>query len=493
MTPISASAAARATAVETIFRDLRGNTVALLPQHVGIVGPGATTATYPLTAQRIFSAEEAGTLYGFGSPIHLAALGLLPPNGDGVKSVPITVYPLADGTTPSTGNVLPVDGGGGHSGTATYTLRVAGVEMPFTLVDGDSVAEATAAITAAVGASLNTPVTATDNSTDVDLEAKWGGTSGDDIVIEVIGGSNGITWTITPPTGGAGDSDVDPGLALIADTWATQIVNAADSSTATLDKYSVYGEGRWDGLTKKPLMVWTGTNETVVATLVAAGDARKTDRVNGYVTVPGSPNHPFQIAARGVARIALQADVNPPVDYAATDPLTGLVAGASSDQFTYAERDQLVKAGISTTVLVDGVPRMEDTVTFHHPDGQDPPAHRYAVDNVKLQNTIYNLTTIFEAPEWAGAPLLPDSTPTTNRAARKPRDAKAAVNSMIDGLALEAIISDPETAKENTTADIDGGNPKRLNVVIVIQLSGNTNIIAVELNFGFFFGQAIAA
>ena len=59
---------------------------------------------------------------------------------------------------------------------------------------------------------------------------------------------------------------------------------------------------------------------------------------------------------------------------------------------------------------------------------------------------------------------------------------------MLDSLGLNAIISDPETAKAKTFAEIDAQNPKRLNVVTTVQLAGNSNIISVDLNFGFFFG-----
>jgi hypothetical protein len=86
--------------------------------------------------------------------------------------------------------------------------------------------------------------------------------------------------------------------------------------------------------------------------------------------------------------------------------------------------------------------------------------------------------------------LIPDDQPTVNRAAKKPKSAVAAVSAMLDSLGLNAIISDPETAKENTIAAINDQNPKRLDVSTTVQLSGNTNIISVDLNFGFFFGTA---
>ena len=86
--------------------------------------------------------------------------------------------------------------------------------------------------------------------------------------------------------------------------------------------------------------------------------------------------------------------------------------------------------------------------------------------------------------------MIPDDQPTVNRSAKKPRIAVAAVSSMIDNLALNAILSNPDQAKESTQAVINDQNPKRLDVVTTVQLSGNANIISIDLNFGFYFGMA---
>jgi hypothetical protein len=77
-----------------------------------------------------------------------------------------------------------------------------------------------------------------------------------------------------------------------------------------------------------------------------------------------------------------------------------------------------------------------------------------------------------------------------NATAKKPKQAIAAVGTMLDSLGLNAIISDPSTAKASTHANINPGNGKRLDLDTTIQLSGNTNIKGVLLKFGFFYGTA---
>ena len=110
------------------------------------------------------------------------------------------------------------------------------------------------------------------------------------------------------------------------------------------------------------------------------------------------------------------------------------------------------------------------------------------MDIVKVMNILFNLDLIFATTEWDGAPLIPDDQPTSNRSAKKPKSAVAAVSALIDSLGLNAIISDPETAKANTFAEIDAANPKRLKLSTMMQISGNANIISVDFNFGFYLG-----
>jgi hypothetical protein len=61
---------------------------------------------------------------------------------------------------------------------------------------------------------------------------------------------------------------------------------------------------------------------------------------------------------------------------------------------------------------------------------------------------------------------------------------------LVDSLGLEAIISDPATAKASIIAVISSTNPKRLDMTLTVALSGNTKIKSVDLFFGFFFGTA---
>lgn len=492
---VDASAVARVVGIKTTFKDLRGGGILFLPQRIAVVGQGSSASTYDTTKRQVTSATEAATLYGFGSPIHLAVRQLLPTNGDGVGTIPVTVYPLEDDGSgvASSGDITP---GGAQTEAAAYRVSVNNIlSEEFVISVGDSAATIVTAMTAAINAVLEMPVIAVDatpgTSTEVGITSKWKGISANDIVIEMVGSTTaGTTFAITQPVGGLVNPNIDAALAQVGNVWESMFLNCLDiADTVTLDKYSVFGEGRWGALVRKPAIVFTGNTETTVTAATTVSDARKTDRTNSQLVSPASNDLPFVVAARQLARIAPVANNNPSHDYGSQDA-TGLVPGADGDQWTYADRDQAVKKGSSTTEVKDGVINVSDTVTFYHPDGDPTPAYRFVVDIVKLQNIIFNLDLIFATKEWDGAPLIPDDQPTVNRDAKKPKTAKAAVASMLDSLGLNAIISDPETAKANTIAQINNQNPKRLDLVTTVQLSGNTNIISVDLEFGFFFGQS---
>jgi phage tail sheath gpL-like len=490
---VDVSAVARVLGIATEFKDLRAGSVLFLPQRIAVFAQGSSAVTYSTDKRQVTSAAEAGTIYGFDGPIGLITRELLPVNGDGVGSIPVTIYPLEDGyeAVAAAGDITP---GGTASKASTFRVRVSGyLSNEFVVPAGAvNVANTVAAMVTAINAVLHMPVTATDGTTKVDLDATWAGPTGNDLVVEIIGDLNGVTFAITQPAGGLVDPDITDALAQMGNVWETMAIQSVGLATdAILDEFQTFGEGRWGELVRKPLVIFAGDTTVSQATATTVSDARTDDRVNAQLVAPGSVNLPFVVAARQLARIAKVANNNPPRDYG-SQKATGLLPGDDGDQWDYPTRDAAVKNGSSTIEVRDGVVNISDVVTFYHPVGEEPPAYRYVCDIVKLQNIIFNIDLLFANEEWDGAPLIPDDQPTVNPSARKPKSAKSLVNGLLDNLGLQAIISDPATAKANTTAVINSGNPKRLDIEVLVQLAGNTNIISVGLSFGFFFGSQAA-
>lgn len=490
-TAVDASAVARVLGIKTKFVDRRGSNIVYLPQRLMVVGQGSTVSTYSTTKAQHTNAYSVAQTYGFGSPLHLVALQLMPANGDGVGTIPVTFYPLADHASgvASTGDITPT---GAQIKAEIYVVKIGAVfSQPFVIAVGASIATTTAAITEAINSVLEMPVTALDGSTVVNLTSKWRGASANDIKIEVFGSSTaGTSFATSQMSGGLVNPDVSTALNQIGNVWESMILNCLNvSDTDALDAIQVFGDGRWGALTRKPLISFVGNTATTVADATVISDARRDDKVNSQLVAPGSKEMPFVVAARQLARIAVRANNNPAFDYGSLNA-TGLEAGIDGDQWDYAARDEAVKKGSSTIEVKDGVINVSDVVTFYHPLGEPLPAYRFVVDIVKLQNIIFNVDLKFANPKWDGAPLIPNDQPTFNRDAKKPRDAIAEAAAVVDGLGLQAIISNPENVKKNIQAEIDSSNPKRLNMVIPPDVSGNTNIKSIDLEWGFNFGSS---
>jgi len=489
-TAVDPNARASVVGIDENFVDLRAGAAVGLPQRIAVYAQGATAATYSLDKREVLSDVEAGTVYGFGSPAHLAVQQMKPQNGDGVGIVPVTVYPMDDagGALAAIGDITP--SAGPQTAAGSYRVNVNNIlsEAFIIPVGAITVATIVADATAAINANLDMPVVATDNTTDVILTSKWKGDSANDLIVSVVGPALGTLFAITQPTGGATNPNVDTPLALVGDIWETLALNCLDiADTATLDKFEAFGATRYDALVHQEINVYTGNTAATVSGATAVSDARKLDRVNGQLVSPGTADLPFVVAARQLARVASVGNNNAPVNYNG-QRATGLTPGADNVQWDYAERQAAFTAGSSTIVKRDGVVELEDIRTFYHPDGDPNPAYAWQVDNCKRMNYIYNVNAEFSQAAWRGAPLVPDSQAVVNPAARQPKDAVTAMSAIADGAAAEAWISDPEFAKANTVAGIDSGNPKRLNVAQTIKLAGNSNIISITENWGFFFG-----
>jgi phage tail sheath gpL-like len=491
--PVDASAVARTVGIETTYVNQSVGGVQFLPMRIAVFAQGNTAAVFAATKFQALSSYAVGLAMGFGSPAHNIMRQLMPANGDGVGSIPVTIYPLTDaGGAVAAAGAIAVTGTQSTSGTGY--VRIGNVlSQAFTLIAGDSLPTITGKIVAAINAILHMPFTAAAATAPdrVVLTAKWKGTTANGILIEaLVDSALGITYAMTQPTGGLTDPTLDTPLTQMGNVWETLVINQFTTANATaLDTLKTVGEGRWLQTVRRPFVAFCGNGVASMSTATSVTTTRNTDRVNCQLVNPGGADMPFVIAARQVARIASMANNNPPTGYGGLKAET-LSPGLDSVQWDYPTRDAAVKAGSSTVEVIDNVVQLSDVVTMYRPTGENPPAYRYVVDQIKLWNVTYNVDRIFTAQEWASAPLIPDGQPTNNPNARQPKSAVTQMRALIDDLALAAIIADPEFAKKNTIAWIDTSNPKRLNVQTTLKIAGNTEIKSVVVQWAFNYGTA---
>lgn len=488
-TAFSSSRRARGLAIKTVFEDRREGNIQVKPQQIAIVGQGSTGTTYDDAPYLITSSPDAGKKYGFGSPIHLAAMQIFPDFGESAGSVPVTVYPLTDAGSgvAATGTITIT---GTPVGQDTLSLIIGGIDAQEVLITKSEAVDSIAGkIAAAVNAIVEVPVKATASAGVVTLTAKAKGSYGNSIkIVPDINPSNGVTVAITAMKNGAVNPDITTALQKFDQTWESIVVSCFDYDDDVIDDaFETFGKSRWGAEMHRPLVVLSGTTETNLSTLKTYCDDRKDDYVNSVISVPGSPNMDLQIAARAAVKIAVKADSDPAYDYGRLE-LDGIIAGDKGEQWSSTQRDQMVKFGCSTTELRNGNVCLSDVVTMEHPDGVLDPEKRHVVDIMKLMTIIHNFNLEFDGSDWDGAPLIPDDQPTTNPNAKKPKMVRAEAAKILDSLGLNAIISDPTTAKSMIQVEIDSQNPKRWNLYCPLQLSGNSNVKSVTIGYGYYYG-----
>lgn len=465
------------------------------PSRIVVVGQGDADVEYATTERRVFSAYQGGALYGFKNPIYKALQALFMPGYD-VGDIPVIVHPLeqpSSGGAQAAGTVTPTGAG---TETQTYYALVNNVRSnAIVTVSGDAVADFCDKAVAAINAVLGMPGTATDGTTLFTFTAGWEGESGnaatDGVKIEMVSPDDpDFTFVVVQPTGGAGTVSTSAAItALQNDTeWNTHIINCLESSDdTTLDAYAVMGESRRDSQVHKPLVVVTGTSAPM-ATAYAITDAMKTDRTNVIAVNPSSNDLGCVIAATWVREICKIENADPASDYG-NAKLAGLTPTDTTTEFASSLRQTAVLAGCCTANVKNGVLVISDTVTTYHPDGEEPPGYRYVCDISKTATMIFNEDLLIENGHWLdGVPLVPDDQAVRNPNAKKPKMFKAQLNALYDNAALDAIISDPDYAKENSTVAISSVNAKRLDVKSVFKLSGNCNVVSLDISYGFYYG-----
>lgn len=490
----------RITGITVTPKNFNVGNAQMLPQQLVIIGQGNDDVLYSLDKYECQgSAAEIGERYGYGSPLHLAALQLFPQVGS-MATFPVYICPVkkADtGFAVASGSVLVT--GTAATAAASCVLSVGGIDVSVVVAKGATAAEVMADIVTAVNAVLERPVTAeliaaTDTDpASVKLTARWSGALGNRISLEWSGDIPGLTVALTAFADGAGVPGVDDALGQIGpNLWATFILDTFDykqadgTESALLDKYFDFGNGRWSWSEKMPCCVVHGCVDDY-ATRTAITDNRPNDFINFLIENVGSSELPFVVAAKGLLDIMTVANENPAQGYAGD--LTGLKRGSDSAQESETVRNQSVLKGASTNITNGSVASLNDIITFYHPQGEGNfPARRYVVDAVKLMNIVYNLRLITEAPALKSAPLVPDTQVTSNPTAVQPKMFKTWFANLAVSLADNALISDADFTIDNLEVKISSSNSKRIDYKFPCKVSGNVEIVSGDVYFGQYVG-----
>jgi phage tail sheath gpL-like len=422
-------AAANAVSVENVQFAITAQTLQRKIAIIGTYDP-AKTDVVDNVPKRVFSAEDVGAQFGFGYMVHRLAYQAFRAS----KNVETWVIPQPEsgGAVAASGNIIF---------TATSVSAgviygyIAGIKVPVRVNAGDDGDAIAIKVAAAISDIKELPVTAVVNgvtTNQVDYTAKQKGVWGNAITLGFnwLPGEelpSGLSVAITDMASGSGLPDIQDALDAMGtgdgqnDKYFTAVIHGYGQDTTTLDAISIYnGEGNdlvgnYDLLVHKPFRTLVANTTDVdtagLAALIVIGNGRKIDRTNGLLAVPGSPNHPAEIAAWTLGKMENINSIRAEQGYIDVT-IEDFIPGEAADRWTseYDNRDAALKAGISPTFVKNGVLALQNIATFYHPDNvpQESNGFRSQRNISILQNLLYNYWLNFEGERWNGISIVED-------------------------------------------------------------------------------------
>lgn len=479
------------------FRETSPN----LPQRIAILSEANTANQSGLSTDgvEVTSAQQAGELYGYGSPIHMIMRILRPVSGSRVGGIPTIVYAQAE-PGGAAAKVMILTPTGTATASTTHYVKIAGRSgidggsYAINVTLGDNVAAITAKIYNAVNAVLGAPVIAVDNSTDVEFTTKWAGLTANDVTVTVDdnGTPAGITYAVVVDTAGSGSPTVTAALNKFGEEWVTIGVNGYGLNTDIMAELEAFNgipdpdapTGRYAGEIMKPFIAITGTTADDSS---AVTDARKANVTIAMAPAPLSSGLHFEAAANMCCLFARQAQDNPHLDVSGQfypDMPTPTSIGSMA---SYSNRDAFVKKGLSTVNLVAGKYQVMDFVTTYHPVGEIPPQYRYC-RNLNIDFNVRYGYYLLEQINVVDHAIANNNDIVSASNVIKPKQWKQIVDNYADDLELRALIVDSEFMQDSITVDISVDNPDRLEVFFRYKRSGYTRIVSTTAEAGFNFG-----
>ncbi len=479
------------------------NTSPNLPQSIAVLAEAneANQASLSLTPQKITSAQQAGSLYGYGSPIYLIARILFPVlGGSGVNGVPVWVYPQAKAIG-ATNKVIEINATGVATGNGTHFIKIAGRDgldgdtYAINIEAGDNASTISNKITDAVNNVLGCPMIAYDSIYSSILTSKWKGLTANDlnVTVDTDGNALGITYSVENNVqAGSGTPSVAAALELFGTQWNTIVINSYGLVSTVMNSLEAYNgipeennpTGRYKAIIMKPFIALSGSSLDDPSTLT---DARLNNVTIAVCPCPGSAGLPFEAAANACVRLANVAQDTPQLDIAGKTYPDMPTPTSIGSMMNYDSRNNMVKAGSSTVDLVTGQYVIQDFITTYHPVGENPPQFRY-VRNLIIDFNVRFAYYLLEQKYVVDHTIASDDDVVSAAKVVKPKMWKQVLNALADDLANRGLIVDADFMKNSIVVNVSTSNPDRFETYFKYKRSGFVRVASTTAEAGFNFG-----
>ena len=476
-----------------------------LPQRITIYAEANTAnqATLDTTYKEITSTQQAGEVYGFGSPVYQIMRILRPVNGGSSVGGIKTIVSAQESPVGATARVLEITPTGVATKNGVHTLKIAGRSgldgrfYNINIEKGDDTSDITSKIEDVINKVLGCPVSATSTDYEAIATTKWKGLTANDVSIEIDTNDVdlGITYSVAVTASGSGTPDISTALSGLGNAWTTLLVNSYGTVSSVMDALEATNgipddttpTGRYAGIIMKPLIAITGSTEDDPSSIT---DSRKLEVTIAIAPAPLSKGLPMEAAAN-MTNIFARLMQNTPNGTVGgkyyPDMPTPESIGSMAD---YDTRNSILEKGCSTVDLVAGRYQVQDFVTTYHKDGEIPLQFNYC-RNLMIDFNIRYTVYLKEVSNLLDKSIALDSDIVTASNVIKPKQWIQILNQVAEDLTARNLIVEVEFMKDSIQVQVSDTNPNRLETFFKYKRSSVVRIGSTTVEAGFYYGTSI--
>ncbi|MFN3748200.1 MAG: phage tail sheath subtilisin-like domain-containing protein, partial [Sphingorhabdus sp.] len=321
----------------------------------------------------------------------------------------------------------------------------------------------------------------------VTLTARNKGTTGNDIDVrhsyyQGEGLPAGVGLAIVAMAAGATNPDVSTVWPVIGDERFDFVV-LPFADTATLNSADTEMRRRAGPQVAVDGVAVAGYRGTL-GNALALGTARNCE-FTSIVAAKSMPTHPFAFACAYYGVVAYHAAIDPARPFQ-TLSVAGIVPPLLVDRFTAAEREQLLRDGLSTfNVDADGTVRIERPITTYqtNPQALDDPSW-LDLNIPLLLAAIRRVWRIRYSTHYPRHKLANDGAAFgSGQAVITPRAAAAENVSIYRDLEEAGWVDDIEGFKRDQLVERDAADRSRLNMLLPVRLIGAFRVMAAKIEY----------
>ncbi len=481
------------------------------PLNALLIGQMLPTGTaVPNVAIPVSDPNSAIALFGQGSM--LARMVRVYRNQD-AGSCNLWCLPLRDGVEGShAGASITITGIASAAGT--IALYISGQVVYIAVQQGDAAANIADAMTAAINADADLPVTCNGGlppgsiqpnypvmagstpSVTVSLMCRWAGATGNDITVQdsflgwTAGESipPGITLTYANPTLSGGSMDPvlnTSAIPAMGDTPFDFIIHpyAEDSALDALQLELNDATGRWSYAKQIYGHAYTA-RRGVLSDLVAFGSTRN-DQHHTIAAIDEDCPHPCWEYAAAYGGANAVDIANDPARPTQTTPLVGLLAPRAGQSFLLEERQSLLSFGIATSFVAGGQLCVERAITTYQQNAFGVADTSY-LDSETLHTSAYVLRALKSVitSKYPRHKLADDGTRfASGQAIVTPSVIKGELCAIYGDLEYQGIVENLDTFKKYLIVERDSNDPNRVNVLFPPDYVNQLRVLAVLNQF----------